>query len=429
QHLLGDSEAVAVITVAQLMNYDYLAMIEGIRPNLPNLRHVIAMGGDGDGDGKAVSLNGLLQAQPTATVGAAPELDDLLTLLYTSGTTGFPKGVMHTHRNFALMIDSVLPMVEPGVWECILNPFPMFHYAGVLIGMMPALVGGKMVLMPAFNPQEALRLMARERVTMFAGVPTMLLLMLRMPDFDQYDLSSLRMTAAGAAPVPPELVYALKERLGCSVFNVYGMTETGVISVTTEDDPLEAPAHTVGRPMLDVEVKITDDERNELPVGEVGEIATRSATLLKGYYKRPEETAEAFDEEGWFYTGDIGKIDEDGYLRILDRKKDMLIRGGVNVFPAEVENFLVTHPKIQMAAVIGVPSPVGGERVRVYILPMEGAELTETEVMNYCRGQIAGYKLPDEVRFVESLPLSALRKVQKFKLREEAMKELEAQLA
>jgi fatty-acyl-CoA synthase len=423
QHLLGDSEAVALITAAQLRNYDYLAMIEGIRPNLPNLRHVIAMGGTDDG--KAVSLDGLLQTQPTATIGAAPEPDDLLALLYTSGTTGFPKGAMHTHRNLALMMDSILSVVEPSVWECMLNPFPMFHFAGVLIGIMPTLVGGKMVLMPAFNPQEALRLIAQERVTMFGGVPTMLLLMLRMPDFDQCDLSSIRMSGSGAAPVPPELVYALKERLGCSVLNGYGLTETGLISMTTEDDPLDAPAHTVGRPGPGVEVKITDDDRNELSVGEVGEIAARSATLLKGYYKRPEETAEAFDEDGWFYTGDIGKIDEDGYVRILDRKGDMLIRGGANVYPAEIENFLVTHPKIQMAAVIGVPSPVSGERVRAYILPMERAKLTETEVMDYCRGQIAGYKLPDEVRFVESFPLSALRKVQKFKLREEARKELE----
>ncbi len=425
QHLLDDSEAVALITVAQLMNYDYLAMIEGIRPNLPNLRHVIAMGDTGDG--KAVSLNELLQT--TATVESAAEPDDMLAFLYTSGTTGFPKGAMHTHRNFALMINALTATGVEGTWECVMNPFPMFHFGGVLMGLVPTLLAGKMVLLPAFNPREALRLIEQERVTNFGGVPTMMMLMLRMPDFDQYDLSSIRACGAGAAPVPAELVYTLRERLGCSFVNGYGMTEAGVISVTTEDDPPEAPAYSSGRPVPGMEVKITDDDRNELPDGEEGEITVRGATLLKGYYNRPEQTAQAFDDDGWFYTNDVGMIDEDGYVRVLDRKGDMLIRGGANVYPAEIENFLVTNPKVQMAGVIGVPSPVSGERVRAYILPMEGAELTEAEVMNYCRGQIAGYKLPDEVRIVESLPLSALRKVQKFKLREQAMKEMETESA
>ena len=421
QHIAGDSEAVAVITVAKLAHFDYLAMIEDVRPNLPNLQHVIAMGGTGDG--KAVSLEELLQTQPTEAVGETPEPDDILNILYTSGTTGFPKGAVHTHRNFALMINNGAKAV--GVNESTLNPFPMFHYGGVIIGLTSVLLGGKIVLLPAFDPREALRLIPQERVTTFAGVPTMLLLMLRMPDFNQYDLSSLRNCYSGAAPIAPELVYALKERIGCSIANGYGMTETGTISITTPDDPVEAPAHTVGRPAPDVEVKITDDDRNELPVGEEGEIAVRGTTLLKGYYKRPEATAEAFDEEGWFYTGDVGMIDEDGYVRILDRKTDMLIRAGVNIYPAEIENVMVSHPKIQMAAVIGVPNPVEGERVRAYVLPMEGAELTSLEVIEHCREQIAGYKVPDEVRFVESFPLSAARKVQKFKLREEAHKELE----
>jgi acyl-CoA synthetase (AMP-forming)/AMP-acid ligase II len=228
----------------------------------------------------------------------------------------------------------------------------------------------------------------------------------------------------GGSLCPAELIRALKGRLGCGVFNGLGVTEAGFISTTKPDDPEEVQTGTVGRPAEGVEIKIVDDERQEVPVGQAGEIVCRSPMVMEGYYKRPQETAQVLDEEGWYYTGDIGSLNEEGYLSIFDRKKDIINRAGENIYPAEIEDYLVTHPKIKMAAVIGVPSQVGGERVRAYILPMEGVELTETEVVDYCRGQIANYKLPEEVRFVENFPLSALWKVQKFKLREEAIQEL-----
>jgi fatty-acyl-CoA synthase len=422
QHILGDSEAVAVITMAELFGYDYLAMIESIRPNLPNLRHVIVK--DGRVEEGTASLETLLAPGEGRASSEEVNPNDLVAVFYTSGTTGAPKGALHTHWNLLAFMDIVVQQFEPQDWEVLLNPFPLFHLAGIIIPLIPLAGGGKLVLLERFDPREVLRLVESERVTAIVGAPTMFGLMLRMPDFDQRDLSSLRLFLGGAAPFSTELIRALRESTGATVANGYGLTEGGLISLTGTEDPEELTATTVGRPRAPIEVKIVDDERREVPPGQAGEIATRAPFLMKGYYKRPELTAEALDAEGWLYTGDVGSLDEEGYLRIFDRKKDMIIRGAVNIYPAEIENYLVTHPKIQMAAVIGVPGAIGGERVRAYVLPMEGQELTATEVLDYCRGQIAVYKIPDEVRFVESFPLSALRKVQKFKLREEVAREL-----
>lgn len=423
RHILGDSEAVAVITVGQMMGHDYVAMIEGVRSELPNLRHVIVYG---DGvKGGAIALAELLAAEPAPHSRELVGPDDLVGLMYTSGTTGLPKGAMHTHRAVLTQVAITLQIFQPEDLAAMLNHFPMFHHSGIAAPLMFLLSGGKLVLGQRFDPRQALRSIEEERISFVVGAPVTAMLMLKMADAEQRDLSSLRVFGMGGSLCPPELIRALKERLGCGVFNGLGITEAGFVSTTKPDDPEDVQARTVGRPAQGVEVKIVDDERHEVPVGQAGEIACRSPMLMEGYYKRPEETAAVLDEEGWYYTGDVGSLDEEGYLSIFDRKKDMIIRGGENIYPAEIENYLVTHPMIKMAAVIGVPSEVGGERVRAYILPVEGAELTEIEVVNYCRGQIATYKLPEEVRFVESFPLSALWKVQKYKLREEAIRELE----
>jgi len=244
-------------------------------------------------------------------------------------------------------------------------------------------------------------------------------------DIAQRDLSSVKVAAMGAAPVPPALINALRERLGCGVFNVYGMTEMGLISFTSPNYPLEIQTTTIGRPPSGVEVKIVDEERREVPIGQAGEIACITPQAMMGYYNNPEQTAESYDDEGWFCTGDIGRCSEEGYISIFDRKTDMIIRGGENIYPAEIEFYLMSNPKVQMAAVIGIPSEVSGETLRAYILLKEDEELTEVEVVDYCRGQIAAYKIPQEVRFVESLPLTSLMKVKKYQLREEAMRELE----
>jgi len=423
QHILGDSEAAAVISVGHMMGHDYVAMIEGLRPALPNLRHIIVHGENARAG--TISLPELLATEPAPLDGESVSPDDLVGLMYTSGTTGLPKGAMHVHRSMLTQVAVVLDIFQPEDLVAMLNHFPMFHHSGIAAPLFFLLSGGKLVLAERFDPREALRLIEKERISFLVGAPITATILLKMADIERRNLSSLRVFGMGGSLCPPELIRALKERLGCRVFNGLGITEAGFVSTTRPDDPEDAQASTVGRPAQGVEVKIVDDERRQLAVGQTGEIACRSAMRMEGYYKRPKETAEVMDEEGWYYTGDIGSLDERGYLSIFDRKKDMIVRGGENIYPAEIERFLVTNPKIQMAAVIGVPSEVGGERVRAYILPAQGAELTEIEVVNYCRGQIAAYKTPEEVRFVDNFPLSALWKVQKYKLREQAMKELQ----
>jgi len=307
----------------------------------------------------------------------------------------------------------------------ILSPFPLFHFAGIILPLLALLTGNKLVIFPRFHPIEVLRLIEEEQVTLVVTAPAMMKLIMDVMDIAQRDLSSLKVVAMGAAPVPPVLIKAVMEQLGCGFFNVYGMTEMGIISFTRPNYPLEIQTTTIGRPPSGVEVKIIDEERREVPIGQVGEIACLTPQAMTGYYNNPEQTAKSFDDEGWFYTGDIGSYGEEGYLSIFDRKTDMIIRGGENIYPAEIEHYLVSHPKVQMAAVIGIPSVVSGETLRAYILLKEDEELTEVEVVDYCRGHIAAYKIPQEVRFVERFPLTSLMKVQKYQLREEAMLELE----
>jgi acyl-CoA synthetase (AMP-forming)/AMP-acid ligase II len=418
RHILGDSEAVAMITLDQMHGHDYLAMVQEIQADLPDLRHVIVHGEGGSAD--HLRLSQLLETPSSLLEGEPVSADDLVGIMYTSGTTGLPKGASHTHRSFLSEIDVVLELFEPEDLVAVLNQFPMFHHSGIAVPLIFLLSGGKLVLARQFDPRETLRLIEEERISFLVGAPVTAMLILRMAAAEQRDLSSLRVFGMGGSLCPPELIRALREQLDCVVFNGLGITEAGFVATTRPEDPEHIQASTVGRPARGVEVRIVDDQRCEVPVGHEGEIACRSPMAMEGYYNRPEETAEVMDEEGWYYTGDIGSVDENGYLSILGRKKEMIIRGGENIYPAEIERFLATNPKVRMAAVIGEPSDVAGERVVAYVQPVEGMTLTEREVLDYCRGQIATYKIPQEVRFVESFPLSALRKVQKFKLRERA---------
>lgn len=422
RHILRDSGAAAVITVAQMMGHDFVAMIEGIRPELPDLRHVIAHGQSAS-EGTA-SLSELLSAEPGSSGEDEVGPEDLLGLFYTSGTTGFPKGAMHTHQGVLTQVATTIQMFGSDDLSAMLNHFPMFHHSGIAAPLMFLLSGGKLVLAPRFHPMEALKLIAGEHISFTVGAPITAKLLLQIAQ--GRDLSSLRVFGMGGSECPPELIRQLRDQLGCIVFNGLGITEAGLVATTRPDDPEEAQAHTVGRPARGVEVKIVDDDRQPVAIGQPGEIVCRGPTVMEGYYNRPGETAEVLDADGWYYTGDIGSLDEAGYLRIFDRKKDMIKRGGETIYSAEVERFLSTHPKIKMAAVIGVPSDVAGERIRAYVLPADDAELREKEVLDFCRGQLSTFKIPDEVRIVENFPLSAMWKVQKYKLREEAEKEAEA---
>jgi fatty-acyl-CoA synthase/long-chain acyl-CoA synthetase len=424
KHILGDAEAVGVITVAELMGFNYIDMIEGIRPDLPDLKHVIVYGEGAKGD--AIPLTDILAAEPEPYEGEPVSAEDPVYILYTSGTTGLPKGAEKSHQSELVALNISISNTPPGELDVILNPFPLFHYGGIIVPLMALHTGNKLVMHPRFHPMEMLELIEQEQVTMMTGAPAMVKLMLDVIDIVPRDLSSLKGMGVGGAPVPTELIIAVRERLGSGLMNGYGLTEMGVISMTSADMPLEIQTTTVGRPPSEViSVKIVDEERRQVPTGEVGEIACKSPQEMMGYYNNPEQTAEAYDDEGYFHTGDVGSFDEEGYLRLYDRKADMIIRGGENIYPAEIEHYLMSHPKIQMAGVVGIPSEVSGETVCAYILLKEGEEMSEVEVLDYCRGNISVYKTPEEVRIVESLPLTSLMKVKRFQLRQEALRELE----
>jgi fatty-acyl-CoA synthase len=243
---------------------------------------------------------------------------------------------------------------------------------------------------------------------------------------DRYDTSSLLVCGTGTAPCPPALGYQIQQRFKCALYIGFGMTEAaGGIAVSSMSDSDALQAETVGRPLPGVDIRIVDDQRRDLPVGQVGELAVHSDGVMQGYFQAPELTAEVIDKDGWYYTGDLVTMDEKGYLRVVGRKKDMIIRGGQNIYPAEIEGYLVTHPKIQEVAVVGVPSPVGGESVWAFIRPAEGVDLTAIEILNYCRGTLEPFKIPSQVRFLKQFPLAETGKPRKFELRAMAIKEME----
>ncbi|MCX6029065.1 MAG: AMP-binding protein [Chloroflexi bacterium] len=463
EHILGDARAVAVVTDVHAPGSDLLGLIAEVRPRLPALRHVIVRGADEQTG--CISLASLLDdtrsiaPSPDLPTAEPPDPADVALILYTSGTTGLPKGAVHTHRTLlatlGMMVRMVSSLLKPSpslarvAWPLLRRPrklrwfaelglaavgvgqlrwlvmTPFYHVAGYFQLMLALLGGDKMALLERFQPDAALELIHRERVTILFAVPPMLVAMLSRPDCTPHTLVSLALVGTGAMPVPPQVVRELRERIGCLVVIGYGATEASVGTATMPVDPEDVQAETVGRPAPGVELKIVDDARRPVQGGAVGEIAVRGPGVMAGYYGNPESTSQVMDADGWYYTGDLGQMDERGYVRVVGRAKDMIIRAGANVYPAEVEHFLLTHPQIAQVAVIGLPSPTaGGEKIRAYVVPRAGAAPTVGDVVGYCWGKIAAYKVPDEVLFVDELPLTpALQKVQHFRLREQALGE------
>jgi fatty-acyl-CoA synthase len=451
--VLSNCEASAVITLAEVPGSRLAATIEDLRPELPHLRHIIVHGEGGPAD--LSRLSELMESKaPRNTFQVSPDPDDLAALVYTSGTTGVPKGTMHTHRNLIAPVVATLRLREAwmpkpslesairvakalrryrsrlvraaGKQQTLLAGTSYHGIAGFEVVLQALLTGDKLVILERFDPVKALQTMQKEKVSILIAVPTMLAVMLRVRDFDKYNLSSLLVCGTGAAPCPPQLAYEVKKRMGCAMAIGFGSTELGGGVMTSSLDDSDAlQAETVGQVLPGVEVKVVDEQRQELPPGEVGELVVRVDSVMKGYYKAPEATAEVLDEDGWYYTGDLASIDGNGYVRIVGRKKDMIIRAGQNVYPKEIEEYLLRHPGIREVAVVGVPGPLGSERVWAYVVPEAGVSLSAREVLEFCRGQIAAYKLPDEVQLASELPTSALGEVQKFKLREFALEELQ----
>jgi fatty-acyl-CoA synthase len=410
---------------------------EELREQTKGIRHLALA------DIEINNLNPSQQGFPEAN----PE--DLAALLFTSGTTGKPKGTMHSHRSLLAPVAASIKLRElwikrptiltlgqsikalaryktrllraVGQPQTFLSTVGWHSVTGLEVMLQALLMGDRLVVMPRFHPREALRLIEREKVTILVAVPMVFQVMLSVERFEGFDTSSLLICGTGAAPCPPALAEEVQERFGCAIHIGFGATETGGgISATSIADSNDRQARTVGQPMPGMEIRIVDENRQSLPPRQVGELACRSDSVMLGYFGAPEETAEVLDEEGWYYTGDLASIDEKGYVRIVGRLKDVIIRGGLNIYPAEIESLLASHPKIQEAAVYGVPAPVGGETIWADVILEPGEKMTPGEMLDFCREELQPYQIPSQVGILEDFPRSETGKPQKYILRERA---------
>ena len=355
------------------------------------------------------------------------ELDphDVVNMQYTSGTTGFPKGVMLSHYNIG----------NNGFWigenqrftekDRVCLPVPLFHCFGCVLGVLAIVThGAAMVILEKFDPVQVMASVEQEKCTALYGVPTMFIAALEHKLFDKFDFSSLRTGIMAGSPCPVQVMRQVIERMNMSEITIcYGLTENSpVMTQTLPDDDIRRRTETVGRAMPQIEVKIVNPDTGEtLPPGEQGEVCCRGYSVMKGYYKMPEATAKAIDDKGWLHSGDLGVMDEDGYLAITGRHKDMIIRGGENIYPREIEEFLYRMDGISDVQVVGIPSEKYGEEVGAFVIRKGDADLTAQDVKDFCRGQIARYKIPKWVAFVDEFPLTASGKVQKYKLQEQSL--------
>jgi len=338
--------------------------------------------------------------------------EDTAVLLYTSGTTGQPKGAELTHANLSRNASAAAGLFSIGSDAVTLGGLPLFHSFGQTCGMNATIVGGgTLTLLPRFDPRKALEVIERDRVNVFLGVPTMYAAMLHHPDRERFDVSTLRHCGSGGAAMPVELLRAFDAAFGCKILEGYGLSETSPVTSFNHPDRERKPG-SIGTPIEGVQMRVVDDSGRELAQGEVGEIVIRGYNVMKGYWRRPEETAAAI-VDAWFHTGDLGRVDEDGFFYIVDRKKDMIIRGGYNVYPREVEEVLYEHPAVREAAVIGVPDADLGEEIGAAVALKDGCTATSEELREHVRDQLAAYKYPRHVWFVDELPKGPTGKILK----------------
>jgi fatty-acyl-CoA synthase len=410
--VLRQSKAVACFAVRRYRERDMLAVLAEVRNELPHLREI-------------VPLDELpFAADEENVAGRLPEVapNAIAQIQYTSGTTGFPKGAMLPHRglvNNARFYAETSGARDGDVW---INPMPLFHTAGCGLVTLGALqTGGTHVLLPGFDAALMLDLIESERGTLTLAVPTMAVALLEHPNLAARNVSAWRLAALGGAPVPVELVRRIEQLTPARVTIGFGLTEhCPYLTHTRPDEPFDKRAMTVGRPLPNTELKIVDPLTDSVvPIGSVGEICARSYAVMQGYFDSPQETAHAVDAQGWLRTGDLGSMDAEGYLSIRGRLKDMIIRGGENIYPREIEDVLMAHPAVADAAVIGVHDDKWGEVVVAYIRAAVGARPDETALSDYCRAHLASYKMPRHWRFVEHFPQTPSGKIQKYVLREQ----------
>ncbi len=426
EYALRQSGCRMLIAATEFKTSDYVSMVDQVRPALPELERVVFLGRDWDGflaAGDSVDPVELADRQ------AATQFDDPINIQYTSGTTGFPKGATLSHHNIlnnGYFVGEGCRFTEA---DRVCIPVPYYHCFGMVMGNLGATTHGACMVIPApaFEPEATLRAVQDERCTALYGVPTMFIAELEHPRFADYDLSSLRTGIMAGSPCPVETMRRVVDRMHMDEVTIcYGMTETSPVSTQTAvDDPLDKRVGTVGRVHPHVEVKIIAPETGQVVSrGEPGELCTRGYSVMLGYWSDAERTGEAIDRGRFMHTGDLAVMDEEGYVNIVGRIKDMVIRGGENVYPREVEEFLMGHPDVADVQVVGVPDPRYGEELMAWVVCRGGAELDREAVAEYCRGRIAHYKIPRYVQCVSEFPMTVTGKVQKFKLREQAIEEL-----
>ncbi len=398
---------------------------------LPRLKRAVLFSGDPQPGtllySQVMALSDKVSDEELKTRQASVNPHEVAMIQYTSGTTGFPKGVMLTHHNLINQSHVACARGDLRDKERYVTAMPLFHIAGSLGGTIYCLyLGCTLIPLVNFDPLKQLELFAEERGTFTFAVPTMLVAMLNHPRFAEFDLSSMRNIFTGATPVPVVLMEQIKEKIGADCAIVFGMTETcGAVTQSFHTDSFELKAATVGLPIPHTSIKIVNPATGETcGFGQSGELWTRGFSNMKGYYNMPEKTAETIDDEGWLHTGDLAVMRADGYVNIVGRVKDMIIRGGENIYPAEIEAFLMRHAKIAEAQVVGIPDQFMGEEVCALVRVKSGEEMNEDELREYCKAGISRHKIPKFFRFVESFPLTASGKVQKFVLREMLIKEM-----
>jgi fatty-acyl-CoA synthase len=435
----------ALITAERLKNSDYLEMLRVLVPELercapnglasarlPQLKLVIRLGSAHSAG--CMNFDEVLQRGMNSDrarldeIGLQLQPDDAINIQFTSGTTGLPKGATLSHYNIlnnGYFVGRGLRLTER---DRICIPVPLYHCFGMVMGNLAAISHGAAMIYPAesFDPSKTLEVVDRERATALYGVPTMFIAELETPEFSRYDLSSLRTGIMAGSPCPVEVMKRVIKQMNLTeITNCYGMTETSPVSFQTDiGDAFERRVSTVGRVHPHVQVKVVDLQGRCVPRGVQGEIHTRGYSVMKGYWEDPVKTREVLDDAGWMHTGDLGVIDEHGYGNVTGRLKDLVIRGGENVYPREVEEFLYGHDKVQAVQVCGVPDAKYGEVVCAWIQLKPGTSSTEEEVREFCKEQIAHYKIPRYIRFVSEFPMTVTGKVQKFAMREHMVKEL-----
>jgi fatty-acyl-CoA synthase len=422
KYVLNQAGIRTLVAARSFKTSDYAAMIEEVRPDCPALRDVLLIGGEewtslvAAGRGGSVAHLAELQQNLTA--------DDAINIQYTSGTTGFPKGATLSHHNILNNGYFVGELCNYTEADRVCIPVPFYHCFGMVMGNLACTSHGACMVIPApaFDPKATLEAVAAERCTSLYGVPTMFIAELADPSFESHDLSSLRTGIMAGSPCPVEVMKQVIERMGMAEVTIcYGMTETSPVSTQTRaDDSVDRRVSTVGRVHPHLEVKVVDPETGlTVPRGTPGEFCTRGYSVMLGYWEQADKTAEAIDAARWMHTGDLAVMDEEGYLNITGRIKDMVIRGGENIYPREIEEFLYTHPDILDAQVIGVPDERYGEELMVWVRMREGAtEVTAETLREFCTGKLAHYKIPRYVHIVDEFPMTVTGKIRKVEMRE-----------